>query len=460
MTLATLAAPAPARLRLAAVAGFVLLVSSLVVALVWPKDPELGALVGIVSPVCFAIVVFVGTRRVAIALVLVGVSLAALNGLVVHPDGGRIDSDGMLVVTLGDGVLVAGGVLLIPSFRPGPHWRYAAPLYTVIALIAAGGLVGTIWASPDAHRSLLNIAQFAAAAAGMVTLIVLWSPSPREIRLVIAIFTATVLANAGYAFLRDVTFSGRLIGLALQPNHLALMCVFATGTALAQRAISGRRAGWAIMVVVASLELIILYTGSRAGLLGFIAVVAIFAALWKPVTALTPAAVLAAFGAATRVEWLNIPETNALSRFLRGGNTLQPLVEAPFADREDVFAAGWQAVVDSPLFGHGFHDILDPHSVYLELWGSAGLLGIAGALLFAAIVGAWLWRGFSLFRSPQLPQATLLFGLAAGTAGYLVFGVIQPYLWERYIWLLPALAVATLPHLRGAPAPALRGEHQ
>jgi hypothetical protein len=47
----------------------------------------------------------------------------------------------------------------------------------------------------------------------------------------------------------------------------------------------------------------------------------------------------------------------------------------------------------------------------------------------------------------------LLFGLAAGTAGYLVVAATQPYLWERYIWLAPALAVATLPRIRSQSLP-------
>ena len=444
--------PVATRTRLTAVAATTLLVAGLLVSLVW-GERQLGALVGIVVPVGFTIVVLVGTRRAGIALVFAGVSLAALNGLLIRPGDAPIERDEMLVITLADPVMVAGTILLLPSLRRGPGWRLAAPLYGAILLIIAGGLAGTAWASPDVRRSLINIAQFAVAAAGTLTLIVLWSPTTREIRVAVAVFTATVLASAGYGFLLDVSHLDRVKGLALQPNHLALMSVFATGTALAQRATSGRRLGWAMMAVVGSLELIILYTGSRASLLGFIAVVAIFATLWRPITALAPAAVLAAFAAASHVEWFNIPESNALSRLLGGGGTSRSIVEAPLGDRESLFSTTWQQILDSPIFGHGFHDVLHPHSVYLELWGGGGLLALGGVLLFAAIVGSWLWRGFSLFRDPLSPEAMLLFGLAAGTAGYLVVAATQPYLWERYIWLAPALAVATLPRIRSQSLP-------
>ena len=90
--------------------------------------------------------------------------------------------------------------------------------------------------------------------------------------------------------------------------------------------------------------------------------------------------------------------------------------------------------------GSGFANARYTHSLYLELWASAGLLGLAfGVGLILLVV--------HYFRKAKNDRNLIALGMASAYLGQLAAFAFSPALWDRYLWIYLALLIAVLHHV-------------
>jgi O-antigen ligase len=348
---------------------------------------------------------------------------APLNGLRYHS------------VTLIDVLLVVAGVAVgfdVLSGRPA----VAAPPrpFTVgAALIVAGGLLGTLVA-PNPAASMTNLTRFTLSCVGPVLLVFAWRPDPEALRRFTWLWIAGATTSAAFALVSAGDAAGRPKGLATHPNQLAVISSLAAALAFAA-AISERRGRrWVAVAAYAVVSLAVLRSGSRAGLIAL--VVAVLVVLGRTrrtrrdVRHLAGAMAGLLFVAVALLSTgsLSVGRHDAVRRFL-GDRTAVLSDEGHVA----LLVAGLHTAAAHPLTGAGFQDALRSHNIYVEVAASGGVAALAGLLLVMATIiragigaerrdGEWLTTGF-----------------VAGFAGYLVAGLFQNILWDRYLWLYAAM---------------------
>lgn len=319
------------------------------------------------------------------------------------------------------------------SASPKPDLtRWHLPVIGLIALVVAGGLGGSFLAN-DQTLSLSELGRFAASSALVVLLFWLWSPDRRTLEKVCMVLVLGASVNALLGLFLE-KFGDRAMGLSGHPNHLALACTLALGTTLGlltSTSTNVRRA--ALTVPLALLSVGVIVSGSRAGLVGSFVTVATFMVLtrrWKLVAIGSVAAGLVAV--AIYFNLFAIGELNAVNRMLGDRSAFE-------ADRERAaFAqATVEAILDNPIIGSGFESAKSAHSIYLQLWASAGALGV----LFAVGLGVMTLR--ILILATRRSDLVAL-GMASSYAGYLVLGSVSNILWDRYLWIHLAVLLSLI----------------
>lgn len=382
--------------------------------------------------------VIVGARRIGIALVFATLLSIGFSGVTL-----------VSTAKVSDGFLLLALVALSPSiFTHHQLLRPALPWLLAVGVIVVGGLLATTF-SVNPTESVLNIMRLTFAAMGLQVLIVLWEPDDRWVKRAMWAFviSASFVALTGLGGARD--FAGRSYGMTPGPNHLALTTVIATGFALALWTLAGVRVRIALSIAMLVLAGAVLESGSRAGLLGLAAVTVLFVGgynvrggIWLSAGGGVAAVLVAILLAAGAVE---VDESTAVGRFLSGND----LAAASTNEHRLQLELTLDDVNSSPVVGQGFDDsIYVAHNVYLQLWRGAGLIGLAGFLLVAALAATFYLRVQRVLQtSSRSARSILAFGLASAFLAYLVFALFQNMLWDRYIWLGPALMTALRPYL-------------
>ncbi len=225
---------------------------------------------------------------------------------------------------------------------------------------------------------------------------------------------------------------GRVSGLAFHPNALALSCVMALPIALL-RAAQLRGLGRAAALAAAGILLAgVLASGSRDGLVGAFLAVGLTGMLIPRLRTRILAAGIAAvvaFGAIAAFA----PSGNSL---FSGVDRLQGEGSASGAStqRFDQLHESIHLAWGHPFTGIGFQVISDAHNLGVQVWESAGILGILALLLFVTGVFHLGWR---LYRDPALPRGSPEFvgALTVSFAIWLVSGLLQNPIADRYIYV-------------------------
>ena len=357
--------------------------------------------------------VLAGVRRLSVAAWGTAAFTAPLSGV-------RVSA-----LALGDVALIAAVALSALSSVTGrrPGWT--------------GGVVGTFFAARPA-TSLGGVATFVLGSAGPVAALALWAPSRRQLRCFAWLWLAGAVASALWAILLGPAAFGRRAGLATHPNHLGIICMLGTGLALGL-VVSGARP--ARRLAVAALPVLLLalaLSGSRAAVVGCAS--AVLAMTWlcrRLHLALRALVVACAFGATVLAGVVDVPEQSGLGR-LAGGRSA---AESDTA-RAEHLARSLERFRQHPLTGEGFEFAEEAHNIYLQVAVAAGPMGVLGLLLVARGVLGATRRGASAGPWPIGGDRALVAGLGAGYAGYLVVGAFQNLLWDRYLWLYVACALA------------------
>lgn len=375
-------------------------------------------LVGLVAVVCVSVVLLTmrGVRGTAVVLVYVAAFTASMLELRVLP---------WLLVA--DVALIAALALTLLTNPRLSIAGYQRPLF-VIVLIGFGGLLG---AGAGGNDAVVSLGKFVLATGAPIVVMALLRPSRSEVRTMAAAYVTGVMVCGGIGLFTDRTGGDRVVGLSTHPNHLALASAIAIPIALGLSTSARwtvRRQLW--MLAAVGLGVLIVLTGSRSG--AFAAVIGVGAVLVKErrirlVRRLLVLAAVAVVAVASGV--INLGEQSLIARL-----TSAELTDRSDINREARAADAWEAIGRNPILGNGFTDVLEAHSAPLQLWQSAGILGVA-AFLVLVLLAVQHWR-----RAAR--GDGLVAGLWCGMIGYLAATPISNQLWDRYIWVPLAVAVA------------------
>lgn len=392
--------------------------------------PSLAALAGA------GLLVILGIRGISGALnvvMLCGGFLVSMNALRAGPEVSAADA------MFGIAALLA---LVLTTRRSNKDYlKSFLPAIFLIALVIFGGLSGS-FSSTDQVGGLAELGRFAASSMLLLFIVALWAPTPKRIQgLAWAIVLGTTL-NAALSFGVE-KLAGRAMGLSNHPNHLGLACALSIGAALGL-AFTTRRSGLrgVLFVCVCLLSAAILASGSRAALLGSVVSVMVFVVAskpWKLVAwgLLATAVVLSV----AQAGFLYLGEFNAFNRIVGDSSAL-----ASDRARTRLAADAIEMIWVNPIIGSGFEQAKVAHSIYLQLWVSAGVLGIVA-------IGGLGYLVVRVLLKARREDNFLAIGLASSFLGYLAAGAFSNILWDRYVWLHLAMLLASKTSFR-PPSPA------
>lgn len=389
--------------------------------------PEVVALlaVGAIAVLGVVTLTTLGARRTAELLVL----LAAVTASMVDV---RVTS----WLQVADVALLAAFVLLVLSGAPVRLAGYGVPVLA-LALIAAGGLAGSV---DQDNESLVNLGKFMLAAGTPLVVLATLRPGPLTIRRLTFGYVFGVLVSGVVGVVFGESLGGRLEGLSGHPNHLGLAAAIALpmSIALAINVPSGAaRVGRIAMA--GGVGLIIVLAGSRAA--GLAAVTGVVAVVVKMGSVRAARLVIGAAVIGTVLTWSGVVDIGDQSLIARVTNG--ELTAESNASRAVRVEDAWERIDAAPILGSGFADARVAHSAPLQLWQGAGLLGLVSFAMLAAMA-AVRWR-----RTPR--AAILGVGMWAGYLGYVVSTPVGNQLWDRYIWIPLAIALAASRGLVDAP---------
>lgn len=330
--------------------------------------------------------------------------------------------DVFLVAAVGVALLAAKDTMRLPGSGKG--------ILAVMLLMVAGGSFATIAISQDPTTSASQMLQYAIAIGLSVALVRLLKPSKNTLIGLGLAFGLGSSVSCAVAIADKV--NPRPAGLALHSNHLAISSALAVGIWIALLLASrSRLLGLLSLAGIVTCVWGTVIGGSRAGVVALVVVVAA-TVLGIGASKLTGFLVVAAGGSVVAIlmGYIDISgSNNAIGRLLGGGTA-----EQADQGRSVKYEGVWDRIEGSAWFGTGFADARDGHSLYLQMWDSAGVLGIVAAivLVLSAALG-WM-------RARQ-GKARISVALWSGYLGYLAAAILSNQMWDRYIWLALALAV-------------------
>ena len=405
-----------------------LLVMSVLVglAVAAPFSPAAGvpAIVLLLAVVALGLLVDrYGARRLALVFLVLAGFFGPMNAL-------RLGAN----VTLTDVFLVLCAGLSIMARatadgRPERERRPVRPDVMAALLLIAGGILGSQFAA-DLAVSLSSIIRFGLAAVGVPLVFAALRPTRSEVRLLAWAFVVGAAVNS-VAGVLTYTSGNRGIGLSTHSNHLAAGCLLASGFAAGLFLTSARLASWIAAALWGVVAVGILKSGSRAGVIGEMILIALLLGLtgsarilrWCVTVVVGVAALLA-------VNVIPYDEQDAIARVL--GRNRSAVAQSDF-ERAQFRAKAIQGIEEHPLTGAGFEEARTAHNVYLQVWGAAGIIGLLGmAVLWSAGIHALL-EGMAGDR--------WVLGAAAAVVSFLVIASASNILWDRYLWFAFALFI-------------------
>lgn len=378
-------------------------------------------------------------------------------------------------LSFGDTLLVLGGVFAIARrsragvpARSVPVWLPLAVLGILIAglLAAFRGNVGA---------DLLPTVEFAGTMFGAPVVVMLAVDSPRRAELAVEAWLCAATVSAIVAVLDlklglgigrrltgidFVTFTHRAPGLTLHPNHLAVVSAMAMPVAAIRASRRVRPEGFAVanarnLFYVFSLGAGVLASGSRGGLAGAVAGIAVLPILQPgrrrslaliAVGALTVLALGALTFDSSIASRLGVITGQRLSGQAAGTQLSNDY-------RTGAYAAAVRETLAHPIAGQGFESVRTAHDIYLQLLQAGGVVAVAAFTVFMSGVLGLAGR---LSASPNLSGslAGLASAFGASFVVWLIVGLVQNELYDRYLYIPVGLLLAVHMMTRGRAADA------
>lgn len=357
-------------------------------------------------------------------------------------------------VALSDVFLFASAILLVPTAIRyfGERFGTISFLLRGTGLIVLGGFIGSLFAA-NPPASIARLSRFTIAAVLMPTLFAIWKPSILDIRRIswLWVISTTISALVGVSEV-NTSYGWRANGLTTHPNHLALSAVLAAGPALALTLTSGGILRIVSLFCSVSLFAGVIVSGSRAGIIAYAATLIAFVILTRririalAISSIIIAAIIVLPSASNK-----LPAGNALSRLIGGDDaTVSRGVATSNMERDQAFSEALNRAMEHPVTGEGFEDVLAGHDIYIQLWSSAGIIGLIGlAITIVSIMSIpfGVFSGKLSFQPSSVSASMLLLGFGSSFAGYVASSPFHPALWDRYIWIGPSIIACFVPML-------------
>jgi hypothetical protein len=392
--------------------------------------------------------------RLAFAAVGVSVLVITWNGL---RFGGGAVANAFLVPAF---AMVAVRTVVLRKPIPLPPWMFAAAIgFAVAAMLNLifppdSGLMNDILihyrtipqvAQPPVllpRSDLLALFQFETGVIVIPILIASVADTRRRIERLLDLFVLGAVINAlvglidwaGFYIAPVQAEVGRSAGLTVHPNYLALTCTIAIPLALLWIARGGRwrMAGFG----GAGLLLIGAYvSGSRVGavtaVVGVVATVIAIPRLRPGLGVTVPVAGLVLLA-------LAVFAGHQILEQVRLTNDVGTVVNTTGSDTQrsqlaDLAVSQFQA---RPLQGVGFSVIADAHSIYLQLLAAGGVIAMLSFLTYMGGLAGAAWRAMAG------PQRDVAVAISISIAMWLINGVIDNQLGDKYLYVVPGLLIA------------------
>lgn len=236
---------------------------------------------------------------------------------------------------------------------------------------------------------------------------------------------------------------GRYAGLTAHPNHLAIVAAMALPIILAEAATPGRRASRRLLsaAAVGVIAVGLLASGSRAGVLAGGA--ALLGAALAP-------------GAGRRMIRRIVPIAFLIATIVIVGvaskqNSLylgfDRLIHPDSSDLSSTNARGLgfdHAMHDflaSPVFGTGFSSITNALDIFMQLLQAGGVLAFLAFFMFLRGTASTA-LGISRDRSRPNSDRQLAIALEVSIMAWLVFGLFQNSIYDRFLYVPASLLLA------------------
>lgn len=332
-------------------------------------------------------------------------------------------------VTYSDLFFVLGIGLLLPQlFRN--RGRLPSMYVGGAALLLVAGLLASILAA-DQALSLNGLSRLVAASIALPVAFAYWRPNVRIIDVMAGAYVAGMVVNVVVGIAQGPLSNNRYVGLTTHPNYFGMSALLSVGLLiyLLDRVPAKRR--WVLYAAGLVCLLGIVESGSRAALLVFIVLVAIYPLVERSVMAgygiLVTGGILVVVGGLLLDSFI---EGSAIDR-LRGDNT------SSYSDtkRTGLLEAGFHQFLQKPFLGWGFtDDPLASHNVYLEVAVALGVVGLV----------AWCMILWTLVR-PLLSVDLARHRLAYPALAYALLALLTNTMWDRSVWAAIALALLVGP---------------
>jgi O-antigen ligase len=327
-------------------------------------------------------------------------------------------------------------------------------------MLIGGSLIASIFAA-DASASLSAWIKLVIAVILLPLLLIVWSPSVKEIHIISVLFivSASASALAAYVIGPPNQYTNRAYGLATHPNSLAMISVLALGPALALMLSSNTLTRIAFGLASFGLSWSILIpSGSRAGVLGMVVVILSLLLLTRSRTLFIGSLVtgLCVFFL-LRSGALDLLGFESVARLIGAEDTSQRL-EAQMSNegRWALLQDTWSDFRSKPFIGVGVEHARTAHNVYLSVLVSCGVIAFAGLFI---VMWDVLKAAVIVQRSTQRLSNLkywLLIGWISGYAGLMFANAFQNSLWERFVWVPPTVVALLMINRSGPQADELQ----
>lgn len=329
-------------------------------------------------------------------------------------------------VTPTDLCLVLGFALLLPRMMRN---KFDLPVQYVAAgvVIFATGLIGT-FASTMPAAALLALGFWISTMFILLIGVHLWRPTSGEIQAMAWLFVAGQAFSWAYGMATGASYGGRFYGFTIHPNYFAEAGLLCLALLLHLSSVTPSKYRWVVWLAMAFSVYTILLSGSRAGLLGLGAVVAIIPIVERSAVRVYVLALGVAAGAVYVSQ-----NTVLLTKGPLGRLTGHGTASGSDAERTQGLTYGWHRFLDHPLSGSGLVDLFDVHNNYLEVAIGVGIFGFTAFLVVL----------YTLVR-PLVLSTHPLRRLCYPVFAYGVFGATTPSLYDRTFWVGMCLCIVAV----------------
>jgi O-antigen ligase len=385
-------------------------------ALLLVTDGPKTGLIAVGLVLCLLAMVVVGPERMGV--------LAIAAAFLTAPMYKRLAPAGT-PVTPTDLALVAGFALMLPRLLRN---KFDLPVQYVVSVgvIFATGLIGS-FVAPIPLFALVALFFWLSTMFVLPVGVHLWRPSSNEIRAMCWLFVIGQGFSFAYGIATGASAGGRFYGLTIHPNYFGEAGLISFGLLLHLTTVTPKKWRWIVWAAMAFSVYTIFISGSRAGMLGLAAILAIIPIVERSAVRVYFLALGAAGLAVYLSQNTRLLTQGALGRLL-GHGTATGSDEA----RTRGLRYGWERFLDHPLSGSGLVDLFDVHNNYLEAAMGVGIFGFTAFMIVL----------YTLVR--PLVGTHPLRRLCYPVFAYGVFGATTPSLYDRTFWVAMSLSIVVV----------------